>query len=75
MNNIPLYFDPILGTFNLEDLINYLSMLKHSNDLMIKRIITILENHNYDDEDIASILKEDASPSLDFIINLFNNNL
>lgn len=75
MNNIVLYTDPILGNFYFEDLINYLSMLKENNDLMIKRIITILENNNYNDKDIATILNEDISSSLTFIIDTLSGNL
>lgn len=75
MNNPYLFTDPLLGNIYFEDLINYLSLLKKNNDIMIKRLVDILTNLDYSPKDISSILKEDISSSLQFLIDIYNDNL
>ena len=75
MNSIVLFNDPILGDIYLKDLIDYIDILKKNNDTMINRVVSILESNGFDDETIASILKEDISSSLNFIVDTLNDNL
>ena len=73
MNNIFLFKTVLGDNYCLSDLINDMKDMKERNDIMINRLYDILSYLNYDPEDIAFILHEDVSSSLQFIIDILNN--
>ncbi len=78
MNNekIVIYQDPILGLFNLQDLIDYLKQLIKENNQNLEILDSILQNTELDESDIASIkFKFNLENNLKFIVDVLTDNL
>lgn len=78
MNNekIIIYNDPILGLFNLQNLIYYLEQLIKENNQNLEILDSILKNTELDESDIATILfKFDLKNNLKFIIDTLSDTL
>lgn len=75
-NDIIIYYDPLMGSFSLQDLLNYLEQLIKDNNENLSILDSILHNGKLDDTDIVSIMnKFDLSYNLKFIVDLLSNRL
>ena len=68
MENKILDFHPILGAITYNDLINDLSSLLEDYNTLEETIQDILKNNNYDDEYISSLLNDNISNRLEWLL-------
>ncbi len=59
---------PILGPITYKDLIDDLELLLEDSNILESRIQYIMKYNNYDDETIASLLNDNISNRLEWII-------
>lgn len=63
-----LEFHPTLGAITYKDLLNDLSSLLEDYKVLEERIQDILEYNNYDDEIISSLLNDNISNRLEWLL-------
>ena len=63
-----LDFHPILGAITYSDFINDLSSLLEDYNTLEEIIQDILKNNNYDDECISSLLNDNISNRLEWLL-------
>ena len=68
MKNKILDFHLILGAITYNDLINDLSSLLEDYNTLEETIQDILKNNNYDDEYISSLLNDNISNRLEWLL-------
>ena len=75
-NDTIIYIDSILGTFTIQDLINYLDSLISENKTNIDILDSILRTTELEEADIASILnKFDMKYNIKFIKDILTDSL
>ena len=75
-NDTIIYIDPILGTFTIQDLVNYLDSLILENQTNIDILDSILKSTELEEADIASILnKFDMKYNIKFIRDMLTDSL
>lgn len=63
-----LDFHPILGAITYKDLLNDLSSLLEDYNTLEERIKDILKFSNYDDETISSLLNDNISNRIEWLL-------
>lgn len=73
---VVFYYDPLLGDYTIQDLINFLENQLIRNKQLDDKLFEILTDKGFTIKQINNLLKiADTSYNLEFIIDMLNDNI